>query len=609
MAARMNLAAIGLAAGLAWQAAASKPVQVQPNIRIDQFGYRPGDKKIAVVVDPQIGFNAGDRFEPGSLYEVRRCGDDSVVYSGPLKEWNRGAVDFSAGDRGWWFDFTPVNREGEYVIFDREKNVGSHAFRISPDVYKDVLKAAMRMFYYQRLNDPKVKPYAEEPWTDAAAFMGPGQDGEARSLADKGTPTTARDLSGGWMDAGDYNKYVTFADSPIHMLLTSYEQNPRAFTDDFDIPESGNGVPDVLDEVKFELDWIKKMQQADGGVFIKMGNIDYNTVSPPSADKRPRYYGPECSSSSIAAAGMFAHAALVLSEFPGLAAYAADLESRAVRAWNWYQTRPRSESCDDGEIKAGDADCSLDRQDEMEVVSAVYLFALTKQEKYHKIVKMNFSRTAPFYDTYLFLYFSHQGDALLYYTTLKSADKNVKAAVLSQRQKQGKGLDVYQNKPKADLYMAYIPTTLYTWGSNNPRAALGSANYDFVTYNLEDRDKAKYVDRALGILHYFHGVNPMGIVYLSNMSKYGAEYSCDEIWHDWFRKGSIWGKNPAPGYVTGGPNFWYDGSRRDISIQPPQKCYMNWNASVPENSWEITEPAIYYQASYVKLLSKFLMRD
>jgi hypothetical protein len=584
----------------------AKPEKIEKYIMIDQFGYRVNDQKIAVIVDPQYGFNAGDSFNPGSNYEVRRWDNDEVVFSGRITEWNHGAVDYTAGDKGWWFDFSPLSKEGSYYIFDKDRNIGSNEFKIGDNVYKDVLKAAMHVFYYQRLNSPKEKPFAEEPWTDSAAFIGHGQDREARSVNDKDNPSSAKDLSGGWMDAGDYNKYVTFAASPVHMLLTSYEQHPKIFTDDFNIPESGNGVPDILDEIKYEIDWVKKMQQDDGGVLIKMGNIDYNTVSPPSEDLRPRYYGPECSSSSIAAAGMFAHASLIFSKFPGLKEYAEDLETRAVKAWNWYQNNPHSDSCDTQEIKSGDADCSLARQNEMEVVSAVYLFALTGNEKYNNIIKNRFFITAPFYDTYISLYFSEQGDALLYYTKLPGADEIAKKEIISHLLKQGKNLDIFQYNPKSDIYMAYIPRALYTWGSNNPRAALGSENYDFVTYNVDPSSNEKYRNRALGILHYFHGVNPFGIVYLSNMYKYGADHCADKIWHDWFGHGSKWDGNPAPGYLTGGPNFWYNGSREDIKIQPPQKCFLDWNNSTPENSWEITEPAIYYQASYVKLISKFI---
>ena len=584
----------------------ASPQKIQKNIKIDQFGYRPGDPKIAVIVNPQIGFNENDHFNPGNIFEVRKWETDEIVFSSKLAEWNKGAIDFTAGDKGWWFDFSKVTVEGDYYIFDPVNEVGSYKFRISNDVYRDILKAAMRVFYYQRLNDPKTKPFAEDPWTDDAAFIGPDQDKSALYLYDKQNKMLAKDLSGGWMDAGDYNKYITFAESPIHMLLTAYEQNQNAFTDDYNIPESGNGIPDLIDEVKYELDWIKKMQDEDGGVYIKVGNIDYNTVSPPSLDKRPRYYGPKCSSSAIAAASMFAHAALVLKNFPIYSDYVKDLEQRAVKAWTWYHDNPRSENCDSQEIKSGDADFRLTRQDEMEVIAAIYLFALTNNESFNTIVRNNFYVTSPFTNTNYYFYFSHQGDALLYYTSLANADQSTRNAILTHKLKQGMGLDFYQFHEMDDLYMAYLPKSLYTWGSNNPRAAMGSANYDFITYNLDENYHNKYLMRAEGILHYFHGVNPLGITYLSNMYKYGADYCSDYIWHDWFNVRTQWANNPAPGYVPGGPNFEYAGSLTEISKQPLQKCYKNWNNSTPENSWEITEPAIYYQASYIKLLSKFV---
>jgi endoglucanase len=587
----------------------AKPDSIQRYIMVDQFGYRPEDTKVAVIVDPQLGFNADDEFVPGTVYEVRRWDSDEVVYSGSLTEWNKGAIDFTCGDKGWWFDFSEVKDEGEYYIYDSQRQMGSYKFTISKHVYKDILRAAMRVFYYQRLNDPKEEPYAEQPWIDGAAFMEDGQDSEAKYLYDKDNEATVKDLSGGWMDAGDYNKYVTFAASPVHMLLTSYQQNPSAFTDDFSIPESGNGLPDIIDEVRYELDWIKKMQLNDGGVLIKLGNIDYNSATPPSADKRPRYYGPACSSSSIATAGMFAHAALVFSKFPELKEYAADLTERSVKAWEWYQDHSRSDTCDSQEIKSGDADMGLDKQDEEEVVAAIYLFALTGEEKYNELVKNRFYTTSPFYDIYSYLYFSYVGDALLYYTTLENANDNARSEILSQRRKEGNGLHLFQFRPKDDLYMGYIPMTLYNWGSNNPRAALGAANYDFITYNLYGHSKDKYLMRALGILHYFHGVNPLGIVYISNMYREGADHCTDEIYHDWFRDGSKLDGNPVPGLIPGGPNFRYNGTVTEISMQPMQKCYRDFNDGYPEASWELSEPAIYYQASYIKLLSKFISAD
>jgi hypothetical protein len=107
-----------------------------------------------------------------------------------------------------------------------------------------------------------------------------------------------------------------------------------------------------------------------------------------------------------------------------------------------------------------------------------------------------------------------------------------------------------------------------------------------------------------------HGVNPLNIVYLTNMYDFGAEKSADEIYHGWFKHGSVWDNvqtskyGPAPGYVPGGANRAYGGTASGIKNQPPQKAYVESNSI--SNSWEITEPSIGYQSAYIKLLSKFV---
>ena len=98
----------------------------------------------------------------------------------------------------------------------------------------------------------------------------------------------------------------------------AYREFPEAFTDEWNIPESGNGIADILDELKWETDWLMKMDNPDGSVIIKMGNVSYsdNTLIPPSLNTDPRYYGETCTSSSIAFAGMIAHAAIVYQDVP-----------------------------------------------------------------------------------------------------------------------------------------------------------------------------------------------------------------------------------------------------------------------------------------------------
>jgi hypothetical protein len=120
-------------------------------------------------------------------------------------------------------------------------------------------------------------------------------------------------------------------------------------------------------------------------------------------------------------------------------------------------------------------------------------------------------------------------------------------------------------------------------------------------------------------VHYLHGVNPLTIVYLSNMYEHGAENCANEIYHSWFGDGTIYDdaltspNGPAPGYVPGGanPGFVQDSAYTGPRLAPPldqpiQKSYKDWNTAWPEDSWQITEPGIYYQAAYVHLLSRFV---
>ena len=105
------------------------------------------------------------------------------------------------------------------------------------------------------------------------------------------------------------------------------------------------------------------------------------------------------------------------------------------------------------------------------------------------------------------------------------------------------------------------------------------------------------------------------MVYLSNMYRYGATRSANEIYHTWFAEGTRWSDalrsacGPAPGYVPGGPNAQAKESGvpaylQPPSGQPPQKSYRDWNTGGTQSAWAITEPAIYYQSAYVKLVSK-----
>ncbi len=606
------------------------PATTSTFIKIDQFGYFCGSKKVAVIADPQTGYNANDAFTPSTgsnQYEIRRWDNDQTVFSGTIVSWKAGQTHTQSGDKCWWFDFSSLTTSGSYYVFDKGNNVGSYRFEIGTNVYDDVLKAAVRMYFYQRSNFAKTATYAGTKWTDGAAHR---QDTSVLDLSNK----NSKNLSGGWFDAGDYNKYTTFTAEVIPILMEAYRANPAVFKDNTTIPESGNGVPDLLDEVKWELDWLVRMQNAtgNGGLYLKVGSIDYNEVSPPSSDTRQRHYYGECTSATLTGALDFAAAALVYKTVSAYASFGNDLQTRAEQAWNRAVVSTSSftsfqTNCDDGTIKSGDADVAQDANnfDQMElgVSAAVYLFELTGKSTYRDFVDAHYQGIRPYVETYWHPYRSTTAKALLHYTELSGATTTVKNNILASFKTDyaagtySLGAWASQNDP----YRAPLADDAYRWGSNAIKGGNGMVNLDKAKY-LNDTDKQTYLDIAEGMVHYIHGVNPQTMVYLSNMYGIGAENTANEIYHTWFADGTVWDNaktstnGPAPGYMTGGPNYWYvqeGGGFSDISPpagQPHQKAYKDWNTGWDGTrnvaSYAITEPGIYYQAKYINTLARVM---
>ena len=550
------------AATPAAQPGISAGVALDHHLLVDQFGYLPDEMKVAIIRSPQVGFDKSDTFKPGNSYQVRRTDNGNVVFSGLPKAWRSGETQESSGDIGWSFDFSAVTAPGQYFVFDVSKQVRSPNFIIGSKVYAGALKAAMRTFYYQRSGIAKVQANAEACWVDSAAYVGANQDSEAHDVTDRSSVGKVKDLAGGWFDAGDTNKYVTFAVQPVHQLLTSYTSHTAAFGDDTNIPESGNGVPDVIDEVKWETDWIKKMQYADGSFALKVGDLDFVNASPPSSDKSARFYVPSCTSATIAASGMLAHAAFVFRQFPSLTSEADDLKARALSAWRNYQSTPQKQTqCDTGAVKSGNADLNSGDQGSLAVEAAVYLFSLTGDKSFDDFIAAHYSETQPYHDIGWSRYKADQGESLLFYTTLPMATAKLKQTILSDKARDVRaGNQVYGFNASDDLYRAFLHDGQYHWGSNNVRANYGNSNLDVTTHDVGIKDTSAYRARALELLHYFHGVNPLGIVYLTNMYSYGAARSVNEIFHVWYAHGTKWSDatttecGPAPGYVPGGPN-------------------------------------------------------
>ena len=144
-----------------------------------------------------------------------------------------------------------------------------------------------------------------------------------------------------------------------------------------------------------------------------------------------------------------------------------------------------------------------------------------------------------------------------------------------------------------------------------------NTNLDMVAHGLDKGRDAEYRARALETLHYLHGVNPLGTVYLSNMYSLGATQSVNTVYSQWFAPGTRWASagngacGPPPGYIVGGPNanVLSDGVPPHLKPpvgQPPQKSFRDWNTHGAESSYVVTEPSMSFQANYIKLISSFV---
>jgi|GEM_PF-909041 len=604
---------------------------ISPFIVVDQFGYLPNSEKIAVIRNPKVGFDARQSFQPGSTYALINANTGKSVLTGSPKAWGQGRTDASSGDQAWWFTFSSVTAPGNYYVLDQKNNVRSDIFRIDTKVYHKVLEQAVRSFFYQRSGFPKDSKYAGKGWADKASHT---QDKKCRLYSAKNDASTERDLHGGWYDAGDYNKYTQWHASYTIVMMLAYLKAPKAFSDKTNIPESGNGIPDIIDEVKFGLEWLVRMQNTNGSVLSIVG-ADH--ASPPSAATKPCYYGRANTIATLQTAAAFALGAKVFQQFSATKNFANQLKSKAAKAYSWAKANPkvlfRNNSRNDGTQGLGAGQQETDDYNRFlaRVRAAAFLFEVTGQNEYKTYIDQNYTKVRILSSRWTGPFEQEREEAILYYARLPKATVSVSKAIISAYQsamQSSHNFGALRSEP--DPYLAHMKD--YVWGSNRTKASKGNMFLSYLRYKL-DPSKDKDANRAASrYIHYIHGVNPLGIVYLSNMGAFGAHKSVNEFYHAWFTDGNAkWdsvGKStygPAPGFLTGGPNPQYkrDGccpnncgssnNNRKCSSesltppqgQPKQKSYKDFNTSWPLNSWEVTENSNGYQVAYIYLLSHF----
>ncbi len=271
------------------------------DVKVSSIGYLPERVKRASVT------------AAGTEFKVVREADGEVVLSGPL---GAAKTDPDTGQSIATADFTELDETGRFYV--EVPGVGrSVAFPVGADVYRDAFVASMLGFYGLRCNTAVSLTFQGQTFAHDACHMDDGHTDHTGTVG-------KRDGTKGWHDAGDYGKYTINAGITVGSLLAAWEEfQPVIETYTWPIPETGGGLPDFLAEVRWELEWVLKMQYSatDGRVSHKLTSLTFDAPSDsgggvsswvmPEDDLMPRYFVPWGSAATASFVAMLAKAARI----------------------------------------------------------------------------------------------------------------------------------------------------------------------------------------------------------------------------------------------------------------------------------------------------------
>jgi endoglucanase len=563
---------------------AGVPAQERPApsaaIKVDQVGYLPARSKLAVVV----GTSAGDRFS------VRGAADGHEVFSGVLGPLRR---DADSGDALRVADFSDLSAAGSYYL--DVAGVGtSDAFEVGDDAYAHAFRLVMRGFYGQRCGSAVDLGPSYPGYSHPACHTAGTPNPDALMHASSGA-TGAIDGTGGWHDAGDYGKYVVNSGITTGELLWAYElYADRLAGVRLDIPESGNAVPDVLDEARYNLDWMLKMQDRDGGVWHKLTSLGFGSfVMPERDDGGPRYVigtgsGPfkgSCATGDFAA--VMAAAGRIYRPFD--AAFSARTTDAAERAWRWLARYPNVAFRNPPGVTTGeygDSDCSDER-----LWAAAELFRTTGQAEYDAFFRANLGASAAIVSAPPPSWGDVKALAALSYllSDQPGADPALRARL---RDELVAAADAIVARSEANPYHVSLRPEDYVWGSNGVVANYGVL---LALANLVHPDPA-YLDAAADDLHYLLGRNTFGLSWVTQLGSHPFRHPHHRP------SGADANAEPWPGLLSGGPNRYGGDPVIDaLPASPPARRYADDQASYASN-----EIAINWNAPLALLLASLL---
>ncbi len=472
-------------------------------------------------------------------------------------------------------DFSPFQTNGNYSIHLTNGDT-SYSFIISPNVYEDVYKKSLKGFYFQRCGTALLQSNAGV-YQHTACHPG---DGFYHSTTNQ---SGFRLATGGWHDAGDYGKYVVNSGITVGTMLMAYESFPDRFNyDNLNIPESGNGIPDILDEVKYELGWLRKMQNPNGGVYFKITKEQFEPFIMPQNDNSGiRYIYVISSAATGNFAAIMSKAARIYHSIDS--SFSNQCLDAATSAWNYLISNPtivpvggfkNPTGTVTGEY--GDPDDSDER-----LWAAAELFETTGSTEYNNYFINNYSSGGMISSG--MSWNKVKNLALLTYlnSSQTSASQTLKNIIKNS-------LISYANtllgRSSSNGFGVTINPGEYNWGCNSD--VLNKAI--MLIYAYEQTNNNIYYEIALTQINYILGTNAHNLCFLTGVG-------VNSVMHPHHRPSSADGiLDPVPGLLAGGPDQYLDDpvlqSHFNAST-PPALCYIddvgsyasneiaiNWNA-------------------------------
>ncbi len=547
-----------------------------PEIKVDQVGYLPSAAKLAMVV-PRAGQKAG-------TFLVRRAADGGAVFQGKLEP---PVFDRDSGDNVQAADFSKLNQTGKFYV--DVPGVGrSWSFAIGPDVFRRAYYLAMRSYYGQRCGTA-VDLGPEFPgYKHAACHLEGGYDA---SSGKSGTRISTH----GWHDAGDYGRYVVNSGISTGTLLWTWElYGDRIKKIGLHLPESGNGAPDILNEIRWNLDWMLTMQDTDGGVWHKQTSTRFCGFIMPEQDTMLSYVigTGEAPFKSSCATGDFAAVMAIAGRLfkPFDAPYAQRCQRAAEAAWNWLDKNPDVLFRNPAGISTGaygDRNCGDER-----LWAAAELLRTTGRDVYARYFLQHYQE---YLDT-----IRPAGPpswamvAPLGLWTYVLGKGNDVEAVNAIRQRSLDAADQIAERARKHGYRITLTTGDYIWGSNGV-----AGNYSMQLLVADRfRHNRQYVETALENLHYLLGRNTLSLSWVTQVGE-------NAVRHPHHRPSAADGLDlPWPGLLSGGPNAGRQDSVMKKLVNadlPPAKSYVDQTGAYACN-----EVAINWNAPLVFLLAASL---